>query len=143
MDLLGRNTVAGNAGAAVARLALTGAALAAAPAVLTAGLLAEPTRAAVRLARTAAEAGTRAVGTLVTGADPIPDGHVRSIGAVARGMLEPPPARHTRRVAAHHDQGHGHVQVELAVPDAGDRSELRRALRGQREGGPGAGGGGR
>src|SRR4051794_7786170 len=133
MDLLGRNTVAGNAGAAVARLALTGAALAAAPAVLTAGLLAEPTRAAVRVARTAAEAGTRAVGTLVTGADPIPDGQVRSIGAVARGMLEPPPARHTRRVAAHHGQGHGHVQVEVAVPDAGDRSELRRALRRQLE----------
>src|SRR4051812_49949817 len=104
MALLRRITVAGGAAGAVARLAVSGAALAAAPAVLTAGLLAEPTRTAARLARgagqttmavaggslqlarTAAEAGTRAVGTLVTGSDPIPDGHVRSIGAVARGM---------------------------------------------------------
>src|SRR3954463_9260260 len=113
MGLVGRNTVAGSAAAAVARLAVTGAALAAAPAVLTAGLLAEPTRAAVRLARTAAEAGTRVGGTLVTGADPIPAGPCRSTGAAARAMLEPPPARHPRRVAAHHDQGHGHVQVEV------------------------------
>ena len=69
----------------------------------------------------------------VTGADPIPDGHVRSIGAAARGMVEPPPARHTRRVWAHHDRGHGHVQVEVAAPDAEDQPEVRRALRRQLE----------
>jgi cation-transporting ATPase I len=143
MALLRRITAAGSAAGAVARLAATGAGLAAAPAVLTAGLLAEPTRAAGRLARAAvdattavaggslqlakaaAETGTRAVGTLVTGADPIPDGHVRSLAGVARGMLEPPLARHTRRVWA----DRGHVHVEVAAPSAEDRSEVRRALR--------------
>ena len=116
MALLRRIAAAGSAAGAVARLAATGAGLAVAPAVLTVGLLAEPTRAATRVARTAvgataavaggsvrlakaaAETGTRAVGTFVTGADPIPDGHVRSIADVARGMVEPPQARHTRRV---------------------------------------------
>ncbi|HEV7469330.1 MAG TPA: hypothetical protein VGO23_06055, partial [Pseudonocardia sp.] len=143
MALLRRITAAGSAARTVARLAATGAGLAAAPAVLTAGLLAEPTRAAARLARaaadattavaggslqlarTAAETGTRAVGTLVTGANPIPDGHVRSIARVARGMLEPPVARHTRRVWA----DRGHVHVEVAAPAAEDQAEVRRALR--------------
>ncbi|MGY1802496.1 cation-translocating P-type ATPase [Blastococcus sp. SYSU D00922] len=110
---------------AAARAALTGAAVAATPAVLTAGLLAEPTRAAARLARTAAETGTRAVGTLVTGANPIPDGHVRSLARVARGMFEPPDARHTRRLSA----GDRHVEVEVAVPEAEDASAARSALR--------------
>src|SRR4051812_40705544 len=124
------------------RIAAAGS-LAAAPALLSGALLGGSTRAAagmaavaggsLRLVRTAAETGTRAVGTLVTGADPIPDGHVRSLGSAARGMLEPPPARHTRRVSASHDRGHGHVQVEVAAPDAADRSELRRALRRQLE----------
>ncbi|TQN42729.1 cation-transporting ATPase I [Blastococcus colisei] len=126
-----------------ARLAVAGTALAAAPAVMTAGLLAEPARAATRLARatvdtTAAVAelslsvakktavtGTRTVGTLVTGADPFPGGHLRSLADVARGMLEPPLARHTRRVYA----DHGHAAVEFCAPSAEEQPEVRRALR--------------
>src|SRR3954454_7642429 len=143
MALLRRIEVARTAAGSVARLAVTGTALAAAPAVVAAGLLAEPTRAAARLARgaadttaavaggslhlarAAAEAGTRAVGTLVTGADPIPDGHVRHLADVARSMVEPPTDRHTRRVWA--DRRHVHIEVE--APTAEDRSEVRRALR--------------
>ena len=130
-----------------ARLTVTGAALAAAPAVVTAGLLAEPTRAAAKLARAAVDTGaavaggslhlaheaavtgTRAVGTLVTGADPIPSGHIRQLGTVVRGMFEPPQERHTRRVWA--DRGHAHIEV--AAPAAEERPELRRALRRQLE----------
>ncbi len=126
-----------------ARVTVTGAALAAAPVVVSSGLLAEPTRAAARLARAAVDTGTavaggslhlaheaavtgtRAVGTLVTGSDPIPDGHVGQLGTVARGMFEPPLARHTRRVWA--DRGHAHIEVAAPTPD--DRPELRRALR--------------
>src|SRR5688572_15909700 len=122
MGLLRRLEAARGAVGTTARLAVAGTALAAAPAVMTAGLLAEPTRTAARLARatvdgTAAVAelslhvarrtavsGTRAVGTLVTGGDPIPDGHVSHLADVARGMLEPPPVRHSRRVWA--DRGH-------------------------------------
>jgi cation-transporting ATPase I len=145
MGLQRRIESARRAAGSVARLAVTGAGLAAAPAVLTAGLLAEPTRVVARvgraaadttaavaggtlqLAKAAAETGTRAVGTLVTGADPIPGGHVRSIAGVARGMLEPPLARHTRRVWA--DHRHGHVHVEVAAPAAEDRREVGQALR--------------
>src|SRR3954447_10554421 len=115
----------GAAAGSAARLAVTGAALAAAPAVLTAGLLAEPTRSAARVARAAAETGARAVGTLVPGATPIPDGHVRSLAGVARGMLEPPVSRATRRVWA----DRGHVHVEVAVPATEDQAEVRSALR--------------
>jgi cation-transporting ATPase I len=143
MALLRRIAAAGTVVGTAARFAATGAALATAPAVLAAGLLAEPTRTAARLARAgadvtaalaggsfqlaraAAESGTRAVGTLVTGANPIPDGHVRSIAGVARGMLEPPLARHTRRVWAER----GHVHVEVAAPATEDRAEVGRALR--------------
>src|SRR5215218_6289276 len=143
MALLRGIEAARSAAGAVARLTTTGAALAVAPAVLTAGLLTDPARTAVRLARTGvdvgaavaggslqlartvAQAGTRGVGTLVTGANPIPDGHVRSIARVARGMFEPPGARHTRRMSADAT----YVQVEVAVPEAGDRAEIRRALR--------------
>jgi cation-transporting ATPase I len=143
MALLRRFGAARTAAGAAARLALAGAGLAAAPALVTAGLLAEPTRAAARLARAAAdtttavaggslqlakaaaESGTRAVGTLVTGSDPIPDGHVRSITGVARGMLEPPMARHTRRVWA----DRGHVQIEVCALSADEQPEVRRALR--------------
>jgi hypothetical protein len=78
---------------------VAGAGLAAAPAVLPVGLLAAPTRAAtrvvrttagataavaggsLRLARAAAETGTRAVGTLVTGAGSL---------AVLFGVVETP-----------------------------------------------------
>src|SRR5512133_1422991 len=143
MALLRRIAASGRAAGSAAGLISAGAGLAVAPVVLTAGLLSEPTRAAariaragvdataavaggsVRLARSAAETGTRAVGTLVTGANPIPDGHVRSIGRVVLGMFEPPSARHTPRVSAEH----GHVSVEVAGPDAEVRPEVRRALR--------------
>jgi cation-transporting ATPase I len=143
MALFGRIEAARRSAGSVARVAVTGAGLAAAPAVLSAGLLAEPTRAAARLARaaantttavaggslqlakSAAETGTRAVGTLITGSDPIPDGHVRSIAGVARGMLEPPLARRTRRVSGEH----GHLAVEVAVPAVEEQPEVRRALR--------------
>src|SRR5918993_2045641 len=143
MALLRGIEAARTAVGATARLVTTGAVLAAAPALVTAGLLTEPARTAarvaragvdltatvaggsVRLTRTAAETGTRVVGTIVTGANPIPDGHVRSIGRVARGMFEPPAARHTRRVAA----DPGYVQIEMAVPETEDRSEIRSALR--------------
>src|SRR3712207_7931431 len=40
-------------------------------------------------------------------------------------MLEPPPARHTRRVWA----DRGRVQVELLAPDAQEAPEVRSALR--------------
>src|SRR3954449_10716060 len=132
---------------ALLRRIAAGAGLAAAPAVLTTGLLREPTRVvgriaragadvtaavaggSLQLARSAAQTGTRSVGTLVTGANPIPDGHVRSIARVARGMFEPPGARQTRRVFA----DRGHVALEVAAPSTQDRSELRRALRRQLE----------
>jgi cation-transporting ATPase I len=133
----------GAAAGSAAQLAVTGAALASAPALVTAGLLAEPTRTAARVARAAAdttaavaggslhlakvaaETGTRAVGTFVTGANPIPDGHVRSLAGVARGMLEPPVSRATRRVWA----DRGHVHVEVAAPATENRAEVRQALR--------------
>src|SRR4051812_40065059 len=107
------------------RLAAIGAGLAA-PAVLTAGLVTDSARAGVRAARTLAESATRAVGTVVTGADPMPDGHVHSLVETARGMVEPPTTRHTPRVWA----DRGHVQVELGVPGESPeaRSSLRRAL---------------
>src|SRR3954465_15880625 len=128
---------------ALLRRIAAGAGLAAAPAVLTTGLLREPTRVvgriaragaavpaagaggSLQLARSAAEAGTRAVGTLVTGADPIPDGHVRQLTHVARSIGAPPTARATRRVWA----GRQHVHIEVEAPAAEDRSEVRRALR--------------
>src|SRR3954447_15515518 len=143
MALLRRIEAARTAAGAVARLAVTGTALAAAPAVVAAGLLAEPTRAAARVARAAADtttavaggsltlarkaavSGTRAVGTLVTGADPIPDGHVRHLADAARGMFEPPMARHTRRVWA----DGGHVHIEVAAPPAEEQPQVRQALR--------------
>ncbi|TFV52450.1 cation-translocating P-type ATPase, partial [Geodermatophilus sp. DF01-2] len=73
----------------------------------------------------AAVAGTRTVGTLVTGADPLPDGRLRGLADAARGMVEPPPERHTRRLWA----DRGRVQVELCAPAAEGTPEVRRALR--------------
>jgi cation-transporting ATPase I len=144
MGLLRRIERAGAAVGTAARLTVAGASVALAPAVLTgAGLLDESTRFTARTLRSAAGAagsvatasldvarkvtveGARAVGTVVTGGDPFPDGHVRGLVDVARGMVEPPLARHTRRVF--HDEGH--VQVEIAAPGADGRSEMRRALR--------------
>ncbi|MGR6964658.1 HAD-IC family P-type ATPase [Geodermatophilus sp. URMC 61] len=91
----------------------------------TAGLVEGPARAVLSRAHAAAVTGTRAVGTLVTGADPLPDGHLRDIVDTVRGMVEPPPSRHTRRVWA----DRGRVQVELCVPDAQEAPEVRSALR--------------
>jgi cation-transporting P-type ATPase I len=147
MDLLRRIESARASVGTAARLAVAGASLALAPVAVTAGLLGSsaglPTRAvrsaagaagavasgSLHLARTTALSGARAVGTVVTGADPFPDGHVRGMVDVARGMVEPPLARHTRRIWSGHDHGHGHVQVEIAAPAAEDRPEIRRALR--------------
>ncbi|UOY02372.1 HAD-IC family P-type ATPase [Blastococcus sp. PRF04-17] len=136
MGLLRRIERARDAVGTAARLTATGASLALGPAVLTAGLLEESTRFTARTVRSAAGVakdvatkvaleGSRAVGTVVTGADPFPDGHVRGLVDVARGMLEPPLARTTRRVF----RDRGHVQVEIAAPPAEDRPEVRRALR--------------
>ncbi|MGY1661741.1 HAD-IC family P-type ATPase [Geodermatophilus sp. SYSU D00705] len=151
MALLRRIQAARGAAETAVRLTAAGAVLAAAPAVVTAGLLAEPARVTARVARAAAGAaagagaavadgsrhlarvaavsGTRAVGTLLTGADPIPDGHLHSLVDAARGMVEPPRSRHTRRVWA----GSGHVQVEVCAPSAEEQPEVRRALRRQLE----------
>ncbi|SNS17235.1 cation-transporting ATPase I [Geodermatophilus pulveris] len=91
----------------------------------TASVARRGARASLSLAHAAAVSGTRAVGTLVTGADPLPDGRLHSLVDVARGMVEPPPARHTRRVWA----DRGRVQVELCAPAADETPEVRRALR--------------
>lgn len=136
MSLLRRIVSARGALSAAADLAVAGAALAAAPAVVTAALVGERARAAAgvaatvahgsaHLAKDAARLGARTVGTVVTGSDPLPDGRVRALGDVVRGMMEPPLARHTRRVWA----DGGHVQVEVAAPAAEEQPEVRRALR--------------
>lgn len=144
MTLLRRIGSARAAVGTAVRLTTAGAAVALVPAVGTAGLLGGATSVTARavrsaagavaggsldLARSAAEAGTRAVGTVLTGADPIPDGHLRGLVDTARGMVEPPKTRHTRRVYA----DPGHVQVEVAAPPAEDQPEVRRALRRQLE----------
>jgi cation-transporting ATPase I len=133
----------GAVGAAL-RLTVAGAGLAAAPAGLAAGLVGPTTRVtgralrgavevtgavaagSVELARAAAVTGARAVGTVLTGSDPVPAGS-RGLVDVAKGMLEPPLARSTRRVWA--DSGHAHV--EIAAPAAEERAEVRSALRRQ------------
>src|SRR4051794_31561235 len=107
------------------RLAAIGAGLAAAPAVLTAGFVTDSARAGGRVVRTLAESATRAAGTVVTGADPLPDGHVHSLVDAARAMVAPPTTRQTPRVWA--DRGHG--QGEPGLPAAGGSPELRRSLR--------------
>src|SRR5918998_906130 len=91
----------------------------------TAGLVEGAARASLSRAHSAAVSGTRAVGTLLTGADPLPDGHLHDLLDAARGMVEPPPTRHTRRVWA----DRGRAQVELLVPDAQEAPEVRSALR--------------
>ncbi|WP_409330904.1 cation-translocating P-type ATPase [Trujillonella humicola] len=126
--------------AGLARAVATGAGAAAVPAVGTVGLLTGPARATTWLTRAATEGlaataglardavvpAARAVGTVVTGADPFPAGHVREgVLGTARTLFEPPSARHTRRVWAER----GHAQVELAAPAAEDAPEVRSALR--------------
>ncbi|MGY1617963.1 cation-translocating P-type ATPase [Geodermatophilus sp. SYSU D00691] len=108
-----------------AGLATGGAALALAPAVVTAGLLGDTARAGARTARSVVESATRRVGTVLTGADPMPDGHVHSLVDAARAMVEPPTTRHTPRVWA----DRGHVQVELCAPAAEEAPQVRRSLR--------------
>src|SRR3712207_4790903 len=117
--MLGRIRSVRDAVGTAARYAATGAAFAAAvPAVATAGLVGESARMGARAMKTAvgttaavgelsgyvakrvATKGVRAVGSVIAGGDPFPDGHVRSLAETARGMLEPPGARHTRRVWA-------------------------------------------
>ncbi|MGY1753781.1 HAD-IC family P-type ATPase [Blastococcus sp. SYSU D01042] len=116
------------------RLAAGTAALAAGPALVgvgllggTAGLTRDVARAGINgslhLARHAAVHTTRAVGTLVTGADPLPGGHLHDLVDAARGMVEPPSARHTRRVYRDRD----HLQIELAADDG--TPEATRSLR--------------
>ncbi len=123
----------------VARAVAAGATMAAVPAVGSVGLLTGPARVTTRLTRAAADAAgatvglardaavpvVRAVGTVVTGADPIPDGHVRGVGETARSLFQPPLARRTRRIWA----DHGHAQVELAAPSVEEAPEVRSALR--------------
>ncbi len=127
---------AGGAVGAALRLTAAGVGLAAAPAVLAAGLVNPATRAtgralrgSVDLARGVAVQGARVAGTVITGSDPIPDGSPRGLVDVAKGMLEPPMARRTRRVWA----DSGHVHVELAAPPAEESAEVRSALRRQLE----------
>src|SRR3954469_9953887 len=108
-----------------AQLAVLGTGLAAAPAVLTAGLVTGSARATGRTAKTLAESAARVVGTVVTGADPMPDGHVHSLVDAVKAMVEPPTTRHAPRVWA----DRGHVQVELGVPTAEESPEVRRTLR--------------
>src|SRR4051794_12210201 len=111
------------------RLAVLGAGVVAAPAVLTAGLVTDTARTGVRTLRTFAVSATRAVGTVVTGADPVPDGHVHSLVGTARSMVQPPAARSSPRVWA----DRGHVQVELGAAQDGEAPEARRSVRGALE----------
>ena len=134
MSVLGPIPSAGGAVGAALRLTAAGIGLAAAPAVLAAGLVGPATRAtgralrgSVELAKVAAVQGARVAGTVITGSDPIPDGSPRGLVDVAKGMLEPPMARRTRRVWA----DSGHVHVELAAPPAEGSAEVRSALRRQ------------
>jgi cation-transporting ATPase I len=142
--MLGRIRSVRDAVGTAARYAVTGAAFATAvPAVTTVGLVGESARIGGRavktaldttaavgelsghVARKAAARGAEAVGRVVAGGDPYPTGRVRTLGEVAKGMLEPPEARHHRRVWAEH----GHAQVELAAPAAQGAPEVKRALR--------------
>ena len=143
MSVLRRAPTARRALADAARLAVAGAQVAATPALVATGLVAGSSRAAVRaaagltsrvvgrpvdLAR-AAVSGVRAVGTLVTGADPVPTGRIRELADVASGMFEPAGDRHTPRVWA----DRGLVQVEVPAPSPDAPPETRRALRRQLE----------
>ena len=129
------------------RAARTAVGLAATPAVAAAGLVGPSSRAGARVAREAVGAtaalttdpraatrtialrGARALGTVVTGADPLPDGQWRHLADVGRGLVQPPLARRSRRVWA----AGGHAQVELVPPPGADEQHLRRALRRQLE----------
>ncbi|RBY76267.1 cation-translocating P-type ATPase [Blastococcus sp. TF02-09] len=137
MALLRRIASAGNAAREAAGLVGATAALAAVPMAAGVSLLggtASLTRSVARagidgsryLAHGAAVHTTRAVGTLVTGADPIPGGHLHELVHTAKGMVQPPSARSTRRVYRDKD----HLQIELAADDGtpGATAAIRRHL---------------
>ncbi|MDT0276638.1 HAD-IC family P-type ATPase [Blastococcus goldschmidtiae] len=135
MALLRRIASAGTVAREAAGLATATAALAAVPVAVGAGLLGgaagltrDVARAgisgSVELTRRAVVHGTRAVGTVVTGADPLPGGHLRDLVGTARGMLEPPEARHTRRVWGDRDR----IQIEVEAPADDEPAEARRSL---------------
>jgi cation-transporting ATPase I len=141
--LLRPAVVARLAAGATRRFTGKGLELAASSVSLTAGLIAGSARAGARAADTAA--GTtaavvadslelarnvgvesiRTAGALVTGSDLVADGRLARLADIARGMFEPPHARHTRRVWT----GHGRAHVELAASAVGADREVGRALR--------------
>ncbi|SEM14275.1 cation-transporting ATPase I [Blastococcus sp. DSM 46786] len=130
----------GSAARQATQVAAGAAALATLPVVVGAGLVGGTASAATRAARAGvagslhvahgvAVSGTRAVGTLVTGADPLPSGHLHDLVDAAKGLLEPPPARHTRRVWRDGDR----LQIEVEDPADDDAPAARAALRRQLE----------
>jgi cation-transporting P-type ATPase I len=137
MSVLRRVPCARAALSAAVRTTVSGAALAAVPAVLGVDLLQESSRtlhaardAARDAARRSVEAGVRTMGTRVTGANPLPTGRLSDLRGVVHGMVEPPGERHTPRVWA----DHGRVQVELPAQDGPEAAEERRVLRKALEG---------
>ncbi|CCG04385.1 cation-translocating P-type ATPase [Blastococcus saxobsidens] len=138
MALLHRLGSARRAAHEATRLATEVAALAAVPVLAGAGLLvgsgvprkvartgADLAGGSVELTRRAVVSGARAVGTIVTGADPLPGGHLHDLLDAAKGMLEPPETRSTRRVWA----DHGRLQIEVETPADDETPEARRSLR--------------
>ncbi|MGY1826983.1 HAD-IC family P-type ATPase [Blastococcus sp. SYSU DS0541] len=130
----------GSAARQATQVATGAAALAAVPVVVGAGLLGGTASATTRAARAGvagslhlahgvAVSGTRAVGTLVSGADPLPSGHLHDLVDAARGLLEPPQTRHTRRVWRDRDR----LQIEVEDPADDDPPAARAALRRQLE----------
>jgi cation-transporting ATPase I len=145
--LLRPSGVASLAAGAARHVIGTGLGLAADSVSLTAGVVAGSARVGARAARAAADTslavatdsfglarnvgieGLRVAGTLVTGSDPVADGRLARLADVARGMFEPPQARHSRRVWA----SGGRTHVELAAPAVEQGPELGRAVRRQLE----------
>jgi cation-transporting ATPase I len=143
MALLRPSALVRRAADGAVHVAAAGAGLAAGSAVLTAGLVVESTRAGARAARAAAATtvaaaaksaelakdvgvgSVRIAGTLVPGSDRVADGSMGRLAGVARGMFEPPQARHSRRVWA----AGGRTHVELAAPTLEGGPEVEQALR--------------
>ncbi|WP_346619280.1 HAD-IC family P-type ATPase [Blastococcus montanus] len=139
MTFLDRLGSARRAASEATSLATGVAALAAVPVLAGAGLLGAsasiPRKVArtgvdlaggsVELTRRAVVHGARSVGTLVTGGDPLPGGHLHDLVDTVKGMLEPPQLRSTRRVWADRDR----LQIELEAPADEEPAEARSALR--------------
>jgi cation-transporting ATPase I len=143
MALLHPSALVRRAADGAIHFAAAGVGLAAGSAVLTAGLVAESTRVGARAARAAAGTtvaaaaksaelakdvglgSVRIAGTVVRGSERVADGSGRRLADVARGMFEPPQARHSRRVWA----AGGRTHVELAAPTLEGGPEVERALR--------------